>query len=188
MSQELTNQNISLICTREPGGTPLGEAIRKLVLNPNKDNCSAQVELLLISAARRDHIEKIIIPAIQKKQWILCDRYWASTDAFQGKGRGLPNQQVQWINNFTTENIQPDLWILLDLPIEEKEKRSLARGAEMDTFEKQDNQFHQRVKEAYLTIAKNNPHKWCVLNALNSVEDLTKLVIQEIKKQQWLNS
>ena len=184
--KELQKMGVICMITREPGGTPLGEQVRKWVLDP-KTNLSAQTELFLISAARRDHVEKVIQPALAAGKWILCDRFWASTNAFQGNGRGLPNNQIQQMNIFSTANIQPDLWILLDLPIQDKEKRNREREAISDTFESQDRNFHQRVKEAYLQLAKKNKTHWYILNAMLSVKKLTQLVIQEVQRRQWLN-
>lgn len=186
VSQELKKLDVTCIVTREPGGTVLGEQVRQWVLDP-KTKLSAQTELLLISAARRDHVEKVIKPALTTGKWILCDRFWASTSAFQGGGRGLPDNQIQQMNTFSTEKIQPDLWFLLDLSIQDKETRNQARGSIEDTFESQDRLFHQRVKESYLQLAKKNTAHWYILNAMLSIKELTQLVIQEIQKRKWLN-
>ncbi len=185
VSDKLKQQAISFILTREPGGTSLGETVRDWVLNP-KSECSPQTEILLMSAVRHDHIDKVIQPALKAGQWILCDRFWASTSAFQGEGRGLPDTQVQWLNEFTvSKNIQPDLWFLLDLPLEEKEKRTQKRNTVFDTFEKQNRDFHKRVRSAYLKLAHSQKDKWCLLDACLPVERLTQSVMQEITKRQW---
>ena len=181
----LQKMQIDCLVTREPGGTKLGENIRNLVLDPST-KLSAKTELLLISAARRDHVEKLILPALKKNQWILCDRFWASTSAFQGKARALPMQQIKQMNAFSTQGIQPDLWFLLDISLQEKEKRSLRRGEVSDTFEMQDQHFHQKVREAYLELAQKDPKNWCILNAMHPVKKLTQLSLQEMKKRKWL--
>ena len=189
LSKELKKEEVEFISTREPGGTVLGEKIREVVLNPYDEPISSETEILLISASRRDHIEKVIIPSIEMGKWVICDRFWPSTSAFQGAGRGLSQEKVQWLNQFTVpEDIKPDLWILLDMPVAEKEKRSHIKGHSSDRFEIQDRQFHQRVREYYLSLAKENAASWYVLNALLSPEELTAQVIEEFKKRKWLNS
>ena len=189
LSKELKKEEVEFISTREPGGTVLGEKIREVVLNPYDEPISSETEILLISASRRDHIEKVIIPSIEMGKWVICDRFWPSTSAFQGAGRGLSQEKVQWLNQFTVpEDIKPDLWILLDMPVAEKEKRSHIKGHSSDRFEMQDRQFHQRVREYYLSLAKENAASWYVLNALLSPEKLTAQVIEEFKKRKWLNS
>ncbi len=189
LSKELKKEEVEFISTREPGGTVLGEKIREVVLNPYGEAISSETEILLISASRRDHIEKVIIPSIEMGKWVICDRFWPSTSAFQGAGRGLSPEKVKWLNQFTVpEDIKPDLWILLDMPVAEKEKRSHIKGHSSDRFEMQDRQFHQRVREYYLSLAKENAASWHVLNALLSPEELTAQVIEEFKKRKWLNS
>ncbi len=186
LSRELKELLVDFISTREPGGTSLGEKIRKTVLDPYGEGLSSETELLLICAARRDHIEKVIQPAQAQGQWVLCDRFWASTVAFQGRGRLLPKEDIQWLNRFTVKELKPDLWVLLDLPVVEKEKRSHKRGSVSDRFEMQDRNFHQRVREAYLEMAKSPD--WLVLNALLPVQELVQKMIKEFKKRQWLKS
>ena len=187
VSKELENRNIEFVLTREPGGTTLGEKIREVVLDPYNP-ISPEVEILLISASRRDHIEKVIIPALEVGKWVICDRFWPSTSAFQGAGRGLPLEQVNWLNQFTVpEHIPPDLWVLLDMPVEEKERRSQIQGQSSDRFEMQDPLFHQRVRESYLSIAEKDKNSWFVLNALLPKEELKKQVLEEWKKRKWLN-
>lgn len=189
LSKELKKEEVEFISTREPGGTVLGEKIREVVLNPYGESISSETEILLISASRRDHIEKVIIPSIEMGKWVICDRFWPSTSAFQGAGRGLSPEKVKWLNQFTVpEDIKPDLWILLDMPVAEKEKRSHIKGHSSDRFEMQDRQFHQRVREYYLSLAKENAASWHVLNALLSPEELTAQVIEEFKRRKWLNS
>ena len=187
LSKELEKRDIEFILTREPGGTTLGEKIREVVLHPY-DTISPETEILLISASRRDHIEKVITPSLEAGKWVICDRFWPSTSAFQGAGRGLSIEQVKWLNQFTVpEDITPDLWVLLDMPVAEKDRRSQSQGHSSDRFEMQDRLFHQRVRECYLSLAKENKKLWCVLNALLSTEELRDQVIEELKKRKWLN-
>ncbi len=188
VSKELKKKNVEFTVTREPGGTSLGEKIREVVLDPYGESISPETEILLISSSRRDHIEKVIIPSLEAGKWVICDRFCSSTVAFQGAGRGISLEQVKWLNQFTVpEDLTPDLWILLDMPVAEKERRSHLKGHSSDRFEIQDRMFHQRVRECYLSMAKENKHSWIVLNALLSTKELTDQVIEEIKKRKWLS-
>ena len=192
LAQKLNNQGREdLVLTREPGGTALGEQIRNTVLNPYGDSISPETEILLISASRRDHIEKVIRPALSEGKWVFCDRFWPSTSAFQGAGRGLKKEQVKWLNHFAVpEDIVPDLFVLLDMPVAEKEKRSHIKGHSSDRFEMQDRFFHQRVRECYLSLARQEAPlektKWLILNALLSPEALTDRVLKEFQTRKWL--
>ncbi len=187
LSTELKKHKVDFILTREPGGTLLGEKIREVVLDPYGEAVSPETEILLISAGRKDHIEKVIIPGIQAGKWVICDRFWPSTTAFQGAGRGLSTEQVGWLNRFTVpDDVKPDLWVLLDMPVSEKERRSQVKGHSSDRFEIQDRLFHQRVRECYLSLAKKNKSSWIVLNALLPTKELTDKVMEEIKNRSWL--
>ena len=187
LSTELKKHEVDFILTREPGGTLLGEKIREVVLDPYGEAVSPETEILLISAGRKDHIEKVIIPGIQAGKWVICDRFWPSTTAFQGAGRGLSAEQVGWLNRFTVpDDVKPDLWVLLDMPVSEKERRSQVKGHSSDRFEIQDRLFHQRVRECYLSLAKKNKSSWIVLNALLPTKELTDKVMEEIKNRSWL--
>ena len=187
LSQKLRARGLEdLVLTREPGGTALGEQIRNGVLNPYGDPISPETEILLISASRRDHIEKVIRPSLEMGKWVLCDRFWPSTSAFQGAGRGLSEEQVRWLNQFTVPaDITPDLFVLLDMPVAEKEKRSHIKGHSSDRFEMQNRDFHQRVRECYLSLAKAGKN-WLILNALLSPEELVEKALQEFQNKNWL--
>ena len=189
LKKELKKEKVDFITTREPGGTVLGEKIREIVLDPYSETISSETEILLISASRKDHIEKVIVPALEMGTWVICDRFWPSTSAFQGAGRGLKMDTVNWLNQFTVpSDVHPDLWILLDMPVAEKEKRSHIKGHSSDRFEMQDRDFHQRVREHYLSLAQKNQDSWLILNALLTPEELTVKVLEELKKRKWLSS
>lgn len=189
LEKELKKEKMDFITTREPGGTVLGEKIREMVLDPYGEVISSETEILLISASRKDHIEKVITPSLEAGKWVICDRFWPSTSAFQGAGRGLKADIVHWLNQFTVPSeVCPDLWVLLDMPVAEKEKRSHIQGHSSDRFEIQDRNFHQRVREHYLSLAKKNKNSWLILNALLTPEELTVKVLEELKNREWLNS
>lgn len=188
-SKYLNKENINFVSTREPGGTSLGENIRSIVLNPYDEHLSIQTEILLITAGRKHHIDTVITPALEEEKWIICDRFWPSTFAFQGAGRGIPKEQVQWLHNFIMpKHVVPDLYILLDMSVTEKERRCQLAGNASDCFEIQDRAFHQRVREYYLSLATDNKKDWLVLNALLSPEELITLIVAELKKRKCLNS
>ena len=155
LSTELTKHKVDFILTREPGGTPLGEKIRQVVLDPYSESISPETEILLISAGRKDHIEKVIIPGLQAGRWVICDRFWPSTTAFQGAGRGLLAEQVGWLNRFTVPSeVKPDLWVLLDMPVSEKERRSQIKGHSSDRFEIQDRLFSPKGEGMLFVFGK----------------------------------
>ena len=191
LSRKLKAQGVKdLVLTREPGGTALGEQLRDVLLRvcPSKDSLSVETELLLISASRRDHIEKVIKPNLEMGNWVLCDRFWPSTSAFQGAGGGISSEQITWLKQFTVpKDITPNLFVLLDMPVAEKEKRSQTQGHLSDHFEMQNRAFHQRVRECYLSLAKEDPKKWLILNALLSPEELVDQVLQEFQNRNWIN-
>ena len=188
VAKELKNKEVDFVLTREPGGTSIGEKIRDILLEPYAEPISPETEVLLISASRKDHIEKVIIPALERGQWIICDRFWASTSAYQGRGRQLSDETVQWLNKMTASEVEPDLWILLDLPVVEKEKRIQLHGKPSDRFEIMDRNFHQRVRECYLELAEAQKDRWLLLNAILSPEELVAQVMQELVRRKWLKS
>jgi dTMP kinase len=185
LQKELTVQGIDFLVTREPGGTKLGEEMRQLVLSCHGEIPAPRTELLLYEAGRAQHVDFVIEPALQKKQWVLCDRYDASSVAFQCGGRGLPIEDVEWLNQFATRGLKPDLYVLLDLTVEESIKRRQHREA--DRFEKEAEDFHQRVREAYLAIAKREPSRWLILDAAVSPEKLVEQLLQELRAKKWLS-
>ena len=187
--KELEKYQVQVVATREPGGTPLGEQIRKKVLDPYGESVSPETEIMLILASRRDHIEKIILPTLEAGKWLICDRFWPSTFAFQGAGQGLNLDKIKWLHEFVVpKDLEPDLWVLLDMSVSEKERRSQIKGHSSDRFEMKDRQYHQRVREYYLSLAHKTKAPWLVLNALLSPEELTRLTVEELKKRKWLSS
>lgn len=184
LQKELSAQNIDHVVSREPGGTALGEEIRQILLRCQGETPSPRTELLLYEAGRAQHVDHVIKPALNKKQWVLCDRYDASSVAFQCGGRGLEIAEVEWLNRFATTGLKPDLYVLLDLTVEESVKRREHREA--DRFEREAEAFHQRVRDSYLQIAKKETGRWLVLNASQTPEELVRSLIQELKNRQWL--
>jgi dTMP kinase len=191
-SSFLTLRNIPCIVTREPGGTPLGEELRKIILRREGDTPSPRSELLLYEAIRAHHVDRVITPALAKKQWVICDRFTASSVAFQTGGRGIQTESVHWLNDFATGGLQPHLNVLLDLSheksLERQQKRFAATGETADRFESEQSEFHQRVRQSYLAQARQNPTNWLVLDASQTTENMFKQLTKRLAEKKWLES
>jgi dTMP kinase len=171
LSGDLEALGRRVILTREPGGTRLSEQIRSWVLHESGALCK-QAELLLIFAARAQHISEVIRPALLRGDWVLCDRFTDASYAYQGGGRGIPVGFIQQIEAVSTEGMRPDLTLLLDLPVIQGIERSVGRGQGSDRFEEQDLEFKQRVRQAYLDRQSDEPDRIRIINATKSVESV----------------
>jgi len=189
LADELKSQNTPYVQTREPGGTPLGERVRNFLIENDKQIIPTPwTELFLYEACRRQHVDQVIRPALQEKKWVLCDRYWASTYAFQAHGRQLDEQKVQQLNMWATEDVQPDLWVFLNLTLKQAQERCEERTAfhPLDRFEMEDPDFHQKVLSGYLKLQQSNQYgPWLVLDATQPTEVLLKQLLKEIQKRKW---
>ncbi|MDH5435575.1 MAG: dTMP kinase [Gammaproteobacteria bacterium] len=173
-----------VVLTREPGGTSLGEDIRNLLLGHKHDGMSSETELLLMFAARAEHLSKVIVPAVMDGKYVLCDRFTDATFAYQGGGRGIPTRRIQELEQWVQGNMRPDMTLLLDLPVEVGLERAGKRSA-ADRFEKENMVFFQRVRDRYLQLADEFPHRFRVIDAsqaLDVVQQQIKDVLQEILK------
>ena len=169
LAEALRNRGLTVVVAYEPGATPVGEAIRRIVLGLDADRpVEARTEVLLFAAARAELVDEVIAPAIGRGDVVLCDRYSDSTLAYQVGGRGLPEEPVRQIVDFATGGIRPDLTILLDLSVEAGAKRKTTNQA--DRLERETEEFHQRVRQAYLTLARAEPERFLVINALQPAE------------------
>jgi dTMP kinase len=171
LSEDLEARGRRVVLTREPGGTRLSEQIRSWVLHESDALCKP-AELLLIFAARAQHISEVIKPALLRGDWVLCDRFTDASYAYQGGGRGLPAELIQQVEAVSTECMQPDLTLLLDLPVIEGIERSVNRGQGGDRFEEQDIEFKRRVRQAYLDRQSDEPDRIRMINATKSVESV----------------
>ena len=185
----LKKKGLYYISTREPGGTLLGESIRPLLLSDqNEDPPTTKAELLLYQAARAQHVEKKIEPALREKKWVLCDRFTASSLAFQGGGRKINSKQVKQLNKFATGGLEPDLWILLNLSSKEAiqriERRLKKSHLELkkDRFESERQDFFEKVRDTYLKLAKKSPKKWLILDANKKSQEMLKELEERLKK------
>ena len=175
MQEYLSAQSIDFVHTREPGGTDLGEKIRELLLN-SPDVIADKTELLMMFAARAQHIESVIEPALNKGTWVLCDRFTDATYAYQGAGRGLNVNDIQLLEEYVQAGLTPDLTVVLDLPIEVSENRAGQRSAP-DRFERQKHDFKQNVRDCYLSRASNEPNRMKVVDASLSLDEVKQSVV-----------
>ena len=162
LAAALERAGIAVQRTREPGGSAGAEAIRRLLLDGSDERWDAVAEALLLYAARRDHVERLIAPALQRGFWVLCDRFADSTLAYQGYGRGFPLSDLAALHRLTLGDFAPDLTLILDLPATEGLARAVRRANSPDRFERLDSAFHQRLRDGFRRIAAAEPQR-CVL-------------------------
>jgi dTMP kinase len=155
---------IDVMMTREPGGTPLGEAIRGLLLDPRYTGMSPDCELQLMFAARAEHLARVILPALEQGQWVLCDRFTDATYAYQGGGRGIDVGKIARLEQWVQGDFRPDLTVLLDVPVAIGLDRAGKRGA-LDRFEQEQIGFFERVRQAYLDLAAHHDGRYRVIDA-----------------------
>jgi dTMP kinase len=170
-----------VIRTREPGGTELAEKLRDILLDRNSLLLSGMAELLLMFASRAQHLDERIRPALARGDWVLCDRFTDATWAYQGGGRGLPREHIETLETLVHGDLQPDLTLLLDLPVEQGLRRA-SRRSQADRFEQESIEFFQRVREAYLERAAAAPGRFSVIDASRAREEVwaqVRLVLQE---------
>jgi dTMP kinase len=163
--QQLQAQGVTALATREPGGTPLAERIRELVLSRGLESMPAGAELLLMFAARAVHVSNLVEPALQRGNWVLCDRFTDATLAYQGGGRGLALDDIRGLSKLAHPGLSPDLTLLLDLPAALGLQRARGRGEAGDRFEDETLAFFDRVRASYLQLARQEPQRWCVIDA-----------------------
>ena len=178
----LNENNIEFIATREPGGTPLAEQLRGLLLQPRDEAVDETAELLMVFAARAQHLNQVIIPALDQGKWVLCDRFTDATYAYQGGGRQMNTETIGNLENLVQRALRPDAVLLLDIPVEQGLERARGRG-ELDRFEQEDIAFFERVRTTYLQRAKNNDD-YHVLDAsqpLEQVQAQLKTVLNQLK-------
>jgi dTMP kinase len=178
----LENFNKSVIVTREPGGTPLGEEIRELLLRPRKDGMSDDTELLLMFAARAEHIKQVILPALTAGNWVVCDRFVDATFAYQGGGRGIDAQRISSLSDWTLNGLSTDLTLLFDLPVHIGQQRVNQRLLEKDRFEQEKTDFFEKIRECYLDRAVNEPKRIQIIDASQSIDNIQQQVSISLNK------
>jgi len=169
----LRDQGKVVHVTREPGGTELGEKLRELLLHKSMH---LETETLLMFAARREHLAKVIEPALASGEWVVCDRFSDATYAYQGGGRGLDRAKLQQLEQWVHGHLQPDLTLLFDLPLEVARERIALASRVLDRFEQERADFHERVRQAYLERAHSSPARIRVIDAQQSIEKIRNLL------------
>jgi dTMP kinase len=175
IQQYLERQGVSLIVTREPGGTPLAEQIRQLLLENRDEKMDEATELLLVFAARSQHLQSVILPALEAGQWVLCDRFTDATYAYQGGGRGLDVALIKNLEQCIQADLRPDLTFLLDIDVKEGLARAGRRGA-LDRFENEQMTFFEKVRATYLQLAKDNANRYGVIDAAQPLEKVQQQI------------
>lgn len=169
IKQWLDDNKISFVSTREPGGTPLAEEIRQLLLSNREEQVCSKAELLMMFAGRAQHIDKVIEPELDKGHWVLCDRFTDATYAYQGAGREMGDELIASLETMVQGSMRPDLTLLLDIPVELGLERA-GKRSQPDRFELEKTDFFNRVRQAYLTMAKNNPQRYKIIDASQALE------------------
>lgn len=177
VQRNLEQRGIPFITTREPGGTPLGERLRDILLNTPMH---LETEALLMFAARREHIHQTIVPALRGGQWVLSDRFTDATYAYQGGGRGLCQQKIAILEQWVQGDLQPDLTFVFDVPLNVAFERLREGGQALDRFEQERREFFQRVRDAYLTRAACCPGRIRVIDASGPVDSINNQVEEAI--------
>jgi dTMP kinase len=186
LAEALGRAGIAAQVTREPGGSPGGEAIRRLLLDGAGEMWDATSEALLLVAARREHVVQTIAPALDRGIWIVCDRFADSTLAYQGYGRGLPRAALAELHRFALDGFTPDLTVILDLPVEQGFARAAARAPSRgagDRFERLDRAFHQRVREGFLAIARADPARCVVVDAAAEAPAVHRAILSAVAQR-----
>ncbi|MFW5823951.1 MAG: dTMP kinase [Marinobacter sp.] len=173
--QTLASAGVRVLVTREPGGTPMAESIRELLLSPREEPVNVLAELLLMFAARAQHLHECILPALEQGTWVLCDRFTDATYAYQGGGRGVPAGQIATLEQLVQGKVRPDHIILLDAPVEVGMARARSRGAP-DRFEQEKTAFFQRIRDCYLARAEAQPLRYHVVDAAQPLDEVSRQV------------
>lgn len=175
------------VVTREPGGTKLGEALRGLLLSHSDDSMSADAELLLMFAARAEHLAKVIIPALEYGKTVLCDRFTEATYAYQGGGRLLDVEKISALEEWVQGDLRPDLTVVLDAPVETGRARAGSRSAP-DRIEKEQDDFFQRVRKAYIEMAGHYPQRICLVDASQDINSVQQQIREKLADYDILSS
>jgi len=173
MVDHLRRRGRNVVATREPGGTPLGEKLRALLL---AEPMHLETEALLMFAARREHVAQVIEPALARGDWVICDRFVDASFAYQGGGRGLAWDKLSELSHWVLGGLEPDLTLIFDAPVEIAQRRLQAATADPDRFEREQAAFFERVRSAYLRIARENPNRVRVIDAIQTPETINKVL------------
>jgi dTMP kinase len=181
LANALRAQGIEVIVTREPGGTPGAEAIRDLLMTGSEDRWSARAEALLFAAARADHVEKVIRPALERGAWVICDRFIDSTRAYQGGAGGVSDDDILALHKVGSEGLMPDRTLLMQLPFSQAAARASDRAeGNADRFGARDVDYHQRLNDAFAQLAIAESNRFRVIEASDTLEVVTDALIDAV--------
>jgi len=178
LRESLSRSGIAHVFTREPGGTPLGERMRELLIDPAQ-TMTAEAEVLLFNACRAELVDKIIAPALLERKLVVSDRFWDATLAYQGYGRGLPLSTLLTVSMFAARRLTPDITVLLDIP--QTVSQSRLGGRAPDRLEAEDSRFHERVAHGYRDLAAKDPDRFVVLDGSRPPEELAAVILEAVK-------
>lgn len=184
IQQWLNEQGIEHIVTREPGGTEIGEAIREVLLNKEFTAMHEQTELLLMFAARAQHLQEKILPAIEQGKWVISDRFTDASYAYQGAARGMAFERIAEIEHWVQQGFFPHTTFIFDLPIEIGMARVASRGGETDRFEQEKKEFFEKVRLAYLKRAEMAPERYTVLDASQPLAQVQAAIVERLQMMQ----
>ncbi|VUD56569.1 Thymidylate kinase [Thalassocella blandensis] len=177
----LKQKNIDVIHTREPGGTPLAEELRYVLLKNREENFNPMAELLVMFAARAQHLHEVILPAIERGQWVLCDRFTDATFAYQGFGRGLELNLITELESLVQQGVHPDKTFYLDIDVAIGLQRAQARG-DLDRFENEKIEFFERVRQGYLERVAQEPDRYIVIDAGQGLADVQHDISAQLER------
>lgn len=183
VAEALNGEGIEVVATREPGGTRLGERLRELLLAPADEAITPDAELLLMFAARAEHLATRIRPALRRGAWVLCDRFTDASYAYQGGGRGIAAERIAVLESWVQEEFRPDFTVLLDLPVEKGLVRIASRPSFVgaDRFEGERLDFFRRVQEAYLERQRRSPERYLVIDARRGAPEITRTIVGALR-------
>ncbi|MFZ3416493.1 dTMP kinase [Arthrobacter sp. 3Tela_A] len=182
LTQTLQDAGRTVLRTREPGGTPVGEKLRSLVLEHGHGQIDARTEALIFAASRAAHVEQVILPALERGDVVVCDRYIDSSVAYQGAGRNLGTGEVRSVNEWATGGLVPDLTVLLDVDPEAGRSRRTASDAAEDRLESEPDSFHGSIRRAFLALAEASPGRYLVLDAAAPVPELAGKILARVEE------
>lgn len=183
LNKWLTNHDYDVVATREPGGTKIGEKIRELLRSGSKDDVfSPRTELMLFEASRAQHMEEIVLPALNNGKIVLCDRFFDSTTVYQGVARAIDTDIVHILNDFSSFEKKPDLTIILDIDVDESMNRLIKRETSKDRIEQEDRKFFENVRNGYLSLAQNN-ERFFVIDGTGDANSIQQKIRDELSKR-----
>ena len=186
LADRLEGYGLPLVTTLEPGGTGIGTRIRRILLDAKSNDLTPLTELILYIADRAQHVEEVIKPALEAGKWVLCDRFFDATMAYQGSARGQDEALIRFLNEMATQGLVPDLTFLLDCPVEVGLQRARKRDSQgpqkgQDRFEKEAEAFHLKVRDAYLALAETHSERFVIIDASSDIDVMEKPIFDHVK-------